>query len=121
MRDKISDFVVPAKHTLAKTLFRRTLVRNNLRNAVITSFVVLIVQVATAQTFTGLPSFSSVQSDSFDTVKITDGSILLTLPVRSKSGLVQFNHELTLNNVVGVCCSLAMLNPSWVGDASGRL
>ncbi len=52
---------------------------------------------AYAQATTGLPPFSTIQSGLYDSVKINDGSILLTLPIRSKAGLIPFSYSLNSN------------------------
>jgi RHS repeat-associated protein len=62
----------------------------------------VLAGLALGQTTTGLPPFSTIQGGLYDDVKINDGSILLTLPMRSKAGLIPFSASLVLNNVVGI-------------------
>ena len=50
-----------------------------------------------AQTTTGLPPFSTIQTSVYDNVKINDGAVLLTLPVRSKAGVIPFSYSLNSN------------------------
>src|SRR5437870_3102172 len=90
------------------------------RSLLLLSTCILVTRFGASQDLTGLPSFSAIQSGVYDNVKMADGGVLLTLPVRSKAGLIQFRSALTLNNGVGLCCSVTV-DPSWVGVASGGL
>lgn len=45
----------------------------------------------------GIPLFSPIHSDAVDNVKISDGSFLISFPVRSKSALLPFSYSLQLN------------------------
>jgi RHS repeat-associated protein len=46
----------------------------------------------------GIPPFSTVQRDLYDTIKINDGGVLITLPVRTKNSLVPFVYLLVSND-----------------------
>jgi hypothetical protein len=68
------------------------------------------INSAFAQTTTGLPPFATINSGLYDAVKINDGAILLTLPVRSKAGLIPFDYSLTLNSTVGISDTYVLIN-----------
>lgn len=68
------------------------------------------INSAFAQTTTGLPPFATINSGLYDAVKINDGAILLTLPVRSKAGLIPFDYSLTLNSTVGISDGYVLIN-----------
>jgi RHS repeat-associated protein len=54
-----------------------------------------------AQNTTGLPPFSTVHEGTYDSVKINDGAVMISLPVWTKPGLIPFSYSLVFNNAVG--------------------
>jgi hypothetical protein len=68
------------------------------------------INSAFAQTTTGLIPFATINSSLYDAVKVNDGAILLTLPVRSKAGLIPFDYSLTLNSTVGISGVYVLIN-----------
>lgn len=57
---------------------------------------------ASAQSTPGFPPFATLQSSPYETIKINDGSVLLSLPVRTKAGLIPFSYSLVSNLVASV-------------------
>src|SRR2546426_9173366 len=90
------------------------------RSLLLLSISILMTRFAASQDLTGLPPFSAIHAGVYDNVKIADGGVLLTLPVRSKAGLIPFRSALSLNNSVGLCCSV-ILDPSWAGVVSSGI
>lgn len=76
-----------------------------------------------AQTTTGLPQFTTIDSGLYDDIKINDGSILLKLHVRSKAGLIPFSYDLFANAAVAApgyppVGSTANVVNAWLADTS---
>jgi|ERR1035441_1788057 hypothetical protein len=67
----------------------------------------------------GLPPFSTLDHGLYDTVKVNDGGILLSLPVRSKATLIPFQYSLISNiNVTADFANRAWINPVFYGQTS---
>jgi hypothetical protein len=66
-----------------------------------------------SQSTTGLPPFSTIQGSLYDTVKINDGAVMLTLPVRNKAGLIPFSYSLVLNDGIGVLAGYPYIQTNW--------
>lgn len=66
--------------------------------AAVSAILLACASFSLSQTDTGLPPFAAIQGGAFDTVKISSGSVFLSLPVRTKTG---FQYMLTSNVAVG--------------------
>src|ERR1700740_1694280 len=70
----------------------------------------------------GIPPFSVLDRGLYDTVKINDGGILLSLPVRNKAAVIPFNYSLIANiNVTADSVNRAWINPVFYGQTSAGL
>lgn len=71
---------------------------------------------AFSQTNTGIPPFASIQHDLFDTVKLSTGTVLLNLPVRSKGG---FKYSLASNIAATIRYDGFLMIPNWSVSVAG--
>src|SRR5439155_27090084 len=70
----------------------------------------------------GITPFSTVQKDLYDTIKINDGGVLLSLPVRSKNSLVPFVYSLVSNDSASVdSATRVQIVPGFSGATSAGL
>ena len=70
----------------------------------------------------GLPPFSTLDHGLYDTVKVNDGGILLSLPVRSKTAVIPSNYSLIANiNVTADSVNRAWINPVFTAQTSAGL
>lgn len=95
---------------------------SSLRTACLSAFSVALLSTITFGQAPGLPPFSALDRGLYDTVKLNDGGILLTLPVRSKATLIPFSYSLVSNINVGTDSSGHMqITPGFNAQTSAGL
>jgi len=92
------------------------------RYAVAVSLFLLVLTLLSSGQTPGVPPFSTQHHGLYDSVDTANGNVVLTIPVRSKTGLIPFDYSLVVNNSVGEQSlqqlSYAVIYPDWVSRLS---
>jgi RHS repeat-associated protein len=86
----------------------------------ITLMALLFTVAMQAQDTLGFPPFYSIQGGVNDSVKINDGAISLSLPVRSKAGVIPISYSLHANTAINGTGSGGAwpINPGWSANVT---
>jgi len=92
------------------------------RYAVAVSFFLLVLTLLSSGQTPGVPPFSTQHRGLYDSVDLANGNVVVTIPVRSKAGLIPFDYSLVVNNSVSEMSlqqsSYAVIYPDWVSRLS---
>lgn len=74
-----------------------------------------LISVSFGQSDLGLPTFGSIHQGLYDAVKLSSGAVLLSIPVRNKTG---FSYSLASNIAATIRYDGFLMYPAWSGGAT---